>query len=374
MGKSKYSQVHCLGKGFMKEAAIKYNQKIEDYGRYKMMIKQTETIRNSLISEKEHFGIMRLSSKSFKNVLSPHFRLFQAISKNRNRYAPVASDFNPFFHSLSDSPLSCTKHLGGNWQQYNKQAICHVARCNFRCRYCYVDYRYLSGYGQEFVTPKEIVDEFLIIREKFEKEFGVSLNVLRISGGEPFFVPDFILGVLNEVHDAGLSKEVVVKSETNLSMFIPVGPYTLVEKWVDLNDFSKFNNFIIHASIHGMDGPALKENTGVDQILFDVIMNGLNTLVKYDIDVYPSIGLNTNKLDGIKNLFNSLRNIHTSLPLRLSIRPFKFDYTSVVLRRAHQPVPPVEDNNIFLTSWDTLLRNQYNLGYLEKQRCDIDLG
>lgn len=333
----------------------------------KKIIRNIEALRSSLISEIGYFGISNLSKSNFKDVLSPHFRLFLAINKDRNRYAQIASDFNFLMHSLSDSPISCCKHLGRNWEYYNNQIICHVSRCNFRCRYCYVDYNYLNGFDQEFITAKNIVKEFLVLREKFNSH---PLNVLRISGGEPFLIPEFILEVLSEIRNSGLSNDVMVKCETNLSTFIPTSSSSLVERWVDLTEFQQFNNFIIHATIHGLDGKSLKENTGADPFFSDVIMNGLRILVENELDVYPSIGLNTNKLNGIENLFNSLINIHPNLPLRLSIRPFRFDYDNVVSRKIRSPI----NDNELLIYWDSLLRNHYNLGYLEKARCNIDLG
>ncbi len=342
-----------------------------DERRYKILIDQTTKIRNLLLLEPEKFALTNLSTTNFKNLLSPHFRLFTAVSKEKDRYLPIFPDFDPFVHTLSDSPLSCSKHLGGKWDSYNSQAICHIARCNFRCRYCYVDYSFLGGVGQEFLTAEAVVAEFLSIRQQMEDKSQASrLNVLRISGGEPLFVPDFILGVLNRIHDAGLSKEVMVKCETNLSTFMPVNSTTLVEKWTDLSPLGDFNNFIVHATIHGIDGESLARNTGIDSSFFNYIMNGLEILIKYKLDIYPSIGLNTNEINRLDPFFKSLMKINYMLPLRLSIRPFRFNYENVIARKSK---PLKINHDRILARWDTLLRNQYGIGYLENPRCEIDL-
>jgi len=96
---------------------------------------------------------------------------------------------DPSFPSF-DQPYQLGQQIfGGSWHDYNTVCIFQIAKCNYRCWYCYVDRQLLLG--QEAVddvqlahwfTPEEIIGMF--------KESGK--KVLRLSGGEPTLYPNFM--------------------------------------------------------------------------------------------------------------------------------------------------------------------------------------
>ena len=113
-------------------------------------------------------------------------------------------------HTLMDYPTVVSGKLGGPWRKYNRLISLHVAGCPLHCWHCYVDEclvkacgrcvledadrckKYGRG-GRPNVRSKEIIEKFVEQGKKDkEKGEGVEANILRITGGEPFLVPDLL--------------------------------------------------------------------------------------------------------------------------------------------------------------------------------------
>jgi len=78
-------------------------------------------------------------------------------------------------------------------RECNGGFLCQVNGCNLKCWQCYVDDKNKSAnpkYGR-FFSAKEIVTQFLIESRKaeFSNDPDRKINVLRLSGGDPFLVP-----------------------------------------------------------------------------------------------------------------------------------------------------------------------------------------
>jgi uncharacterized Fe-S cluster-containing radical SAM superfamily protein len=82
-------------------------------------------------------------------------------------------------------------HCGGTWNDYNQTFIIQVAECNLRCFYCFVPEELREGTHGKYCTAEEIMEIFL--------NQHIS-NVLRVSGGEPFLAPEFLMDLAKKIH------------------------------------------------------------------------------------------------------------------------------------------------------------------------------
>lgn len=99
------------------------------------------------------------------------------------------------------------KKLGIGATACNNVFTTQINGCNLNCWYCYVDRRNLDAnieYGNYF-SAEEILLHFLAaskISENSEKPDD-KLNILRLSGGEVFLVPEIIYYVINTIKKSG---------------------------------------------------------------------------------------------------------------------------------------------------------------------------
>jgi uncharacterized Fe-S cluster-containing radical SAM superfamily protein len=334
-----------------------------------------DRMRRIAVPEEGVYAIAPLEATGMPNVLSDVLRVFRAIDFKRGRrpsrqYDP---DFDMFNHVLSDSPTTIASKMKSNWQTYCHHAIVQIGICNFRCFYCYVDFRFLSGRNVVEVDAEEVINQFLRRRQEL-KQKGIDLNVLRISGGEPMLAPDLTLSCLRKVRELGLEGEVCIKTETNLSPLVPIDGKCAAERWVDLKEFTQYPNFIIHPTFHGIDQDSLRRIAAVNWDEFEMMLDAIRLLLEHQIDFYPSFGANTVAPDQIDDFFDALRAIHPKLPLRIAVRKFDLEYDSPATRDNGSRDLMVFDHQETIRGWDRRLRDEYGVGYGELARHAVPLN
>lgn len=320
------------------------------------------------------------------------FRPFYPVKPEKNRrlnptYDP---DFNLYFDSLMDYPTIIQSKLGGRWEQYNHMIAVQVAACTpFNCWHCYLDEELKQGKLCTFVTVTQILDSFLD-QKKRDRQQGVEDNVLRITGGEPFLLPDLILECLADIKGRGLDKEVFVWTETNLSPFLKRSgaQRTLVEEWLaeegkSLHDLARYTNFCVHPCLHGITRQNMEWITmSVDAECFDELVEGLRVLLEYGIDIYPTFGANVSPPESLSDIFDKLVSIHRNLPLRFALINYDLHYEQVLARtkRNVEQYSMVYNKDLVIKVWDELIRKEYEseyghtIGYAKIPRNFIPLG
>jgi len=199
------------------------------------------------------------------------------------------------------------KELSPELKDFNDVFVYQTKTCNLRCPYCYVDDDLKDGRknkNAEFFSISQILEAFYEERERREKvrrerevdENGrliLPLNRIRPSGGEPSLVPEQWKNLLEKLEADGLSKEVYVQSDTNLTTghFIEfLERKKEIEKGL-LQQIGSFKNFGLLASIKGTDSKNYARNTGVPIKLAEkLVEETLYTLGKYvdsGVDAYP---------------------------------------------------------------------------------------
>jgi uncharacterized Fe-S cluster-containing radical SAM superfamily protein len=331
------------------------------------------------------------------------FRLFTPVKgiKGRKLNSYYGEQFNPYKDSLMDYPTIVRFKLGkvrlANWEKYNRLVSVHASRCPLNCWHCYVDdclkaecndcaasgycdrtQKDRLGIKQDWFTAKEIVDKFLRQREA-DKNRNHESNIIRITGGEPFLVPDLIIEVLRELETLGLSSEIFLWTETNLVPFISSENNEGIVKDSHLEELSRYANFCIHPCFHGLNKQEFADITGQEIGNYDDLLNAFKRIVNANIDVYPTFGSNMVSAASLGLFYKKITEINESLPLRFALVEYDLDYIPIRLRRSNVPNFAKEHEKVYdrysvIEQWDKLLKASTGYSYAEKPRHLISLS
>ena len=324
-----------------------------------------------------------------ERVVSRFLRRFQPVKEERRRRTNVALGFDAHADSLLDYPSIIQHKIGGEWPQYNMLISVHVPACAYRCWHCYNDKMLHSPDNADWISAEQLVDEFVKQREHdSHRQAEYPSNVLRITGGEPFLVPELILECLWELKRRGLHEHVFVWTETGLYPFIPEGSPSFVEgltirtggqerKVLEELARQEHTNLAVHPCLHGADSDSIRQITGRDDIGIEQLLLALGSLLKSGIDIYPTLGSNVSPSASIPGLFSRLYDMDRNLALRFALVEYDMDYREIQTRLSEeQPSRPCRLYSKFtnLRIWDDLLMRHYGVGYGVLPRHLIQIG
>ena len=344
---------------------------------------------------KEYLIISDFGNSSIKTEsrsIDKYFRIFTPVKsyKGRKLNSIYGDVFNPFKDTLMDYPTIVQYKLGklgaSSWENYNRLISLHISRCPLNCWYCYIEEclkcncnictiknvdcnrnRKNEMYIKEdWFSAKKIVESF-IKQRNLDKEKGIfSTNILRVTGGEPFLVPDLLLEILEELKNEKLHKKIFLWTETNL---IPLIVQDNNKKLVPdelLNELAKYGNFCVHPCFHGLSQNNFNETTGQTIDNIDFLLNAFKRLLNAGIDIYPSFGSNMSSHKDVECFYNKISEINELLPLRFCLIEYDLDYSPIKWRRKKisnfsKDHEKVYDRFQVIERWDELLRE--NTGY-----------
>ncbi|MGO9122194.1 MAG: radical SAM protein [Desulfomonilaceae bacterium] len=309
-----------------------------------------------------------------ERMVSPIFRVFEAAKPERSRKVNVdpRHHFDPFSDSLLDYGSIIGDRLNKPWQDCNRLVSVHVPSCPNRCWHCYLPKElFTNSTGAngrwEFCTGEKIVDRFIQQRDA-DGQHGRQSNVLRVTGGEPFLLPDLLLDCLRAIEKKGLTKEVFLWTETNLLPFIGNDDKAFMdkpEKQQILDSLGKYTNFAVHPCFHGLNQTEFNEITGTNySVTLDQQLKGIQRLLKANIRIYPTFGSNVCNPSNIRELFEKMIEVDPDLPLRLALVKYDTDYEPIRQRINAQSTPPrLYSHYTALRIWNQLLLQYYGVGY-----------
>jgi uncharacterized Fe-S cluster-containing radical SAM superfamily protein len=186
------------------------------------------------------------------------------------------------------------------------------AVCNWRCWYCYVDFGLLSANPAhtENRTAAELIDLYLADPKR--------PAVIDLSGGQPDLVPEWVAWMLTELDARGLSEEVYLWSDDNLSNDY----YFQLLNRDDRTRIETAGRYGKVCCLKGFDATSFAFNTAAAPELFERQLDLLRRLVtETDLDIYCYATFTTPKAGGLEAAMNAfvdrLQTIHPLLPLRL---------------------------------------------------------
>ena len=245
--------------------------------------------------------------------------------------------------------------------------VFQLAGCNWRCWYCFVDYKLLSGnkeYGKFFSTD-ELID--LYLQENNRPE------VIDLSGGNPDIVPEWCLWTMKSIEKNGLRDKVHIWLDDNLGT-------NLMWDVMSQEDIEYMANFPKHTRaccFKGYDQNSFEFNTGEKNNPFEIQFDIFKRLLKNGFNLYAYATLTSPKgncsKEKIVSFIDRLQDIHPNLPLRtvpLEIRP----YTAMVSRMSKSHEESIEEQSKAYYFWWDELTKRFPSEDLEKPYDEILLN
>mgnify|MGYP001294685769 CR=1 FL=1 len=211
------------------------------------------------------------------------------------------------------------KSLGLPRQDTLRAQVFQNSSCNWRCWYCYVPFSLLDANPKysSWLSAAELVDLYLEVPDR--------PNVIDLTGGQPDLVPEWIPWMMKELIQRGLSDQVYLWSDDNMS-----NDYF----WRFLSDEDRdvvcqYRRYGKVCCFKGFNAKSFEFNTHAAGELFESQFEVFKRYVGLGIDVYAYVTLTTptatNIPEDMKRFVDQLQAISPSLPLRtvpLEIRPF----------------------------------------------------
>ena len=310
-----------------------------------------------------------------KRILVTQFAT--SLQKNDLTLPPNCGGFGRIhhFHKAStslfpDNPLpsapaeqSLKRHL----EDPVKVQVFQNSVCSWRCWYCFVDYKLLSGNPKysAFKTVNDLID--LYLTESYQ------CPIIDLSGGQPDLVPEWGYWFAEALKERGLSNQIYLWSDDNLSNEY-LWQYLTPSQ---LQRFASMSNYGRVGCFKGFDPTSFSFNTKASPDLFERQFQIMKRLIKTGFDMYGYITLTTNSdVNIIKNMsvfFDKLQeNVHPLFPLRtipLQIHTF----TPTQNRMTEKHVKAIEIQKQAIEAWNEQLTLRYSLSERMKKITEHQL-
>lgn len=294
------------------------------------------------------------------------------------------------------------KHTKGfkhsNVLDYNPPFILQVAGCNFNdgtpfggCWYCFVDNKSNDGQktkGKALLGLEDTIDSMLSAKEKISKEyqsqgFNLDMKVLRVSGGEPTVVLDWVLDLWRAVARRGL--DLVGQIDSNLSTGRLVDSFEKAGIY-EKNTLEKLAEHPVKVltALKGVDMENLQSNIQATATLSEQKYS-LKRFLEAGFDIYPQM-YNPNPKT-LESYLAQMDSFVENLSLRIHIGPLKIygpTKERLELAAKKKNLNPEEYIRNTKELWeqnykqscevmDSYLRKAHGVGYKELNRSDVPL-
>ncbi len=227
------------------------------------------------------------------------------------------------------------------------------AVCNWRCWYCFVDFKLLSGNRQfsSFLDCDTMLDYYL--------EQSDAPLVIDLTGGQPDITPEWVPWMMTSLIKRNLHSKVYLWSDDNLS-----NDYFwryLNEEQIEL--IANYKNYGRVCCFKGIDELSFSQNTGADPSLFDNQFHLFERLLKIGIDLYSYItlpaSLSTDFNSVIPRFLDKIQAIDEMYPLR--IIPLKImEFSPVVKRMKSLQIELLAGQEIAINIWRTEIEKRFS--------------
>jgi uncharacterized Fe-S cluster-containing radical SAM superfamily protein len=221
--------------------------------------------------------------------------------------------------------LPAAKALNINFVEEIRAQVFQNSICNWRCWYCFVDYKLLSGDPKKasFLRCEEMLDLYLA-----QENPPVMID---LTGGQPDLTPEWIPWMMEALKAKGLDKKVFLWSDDNLS-----NDYLwryLTEDQIEL--MASYKMYSRVCCFKGIDEKSFSLNTKADPKLFFKQIDLCKRLLEINLDLYCYITLTANTDTdfemAVPKFLDAIQSVDEMLPLR--IVPLRiFEFTPVVSR------------------------------------------
>lgn len=191
--------------------------------------------------------------------------------------------------------------------------------CNWRCWYCYVDFKLLKGDSRfsKYLSCDDLLD-------LYEKE-NIKPLMIDLSGGQPDLTPEWIPWMMESLVDRGLSNKIFLWSDDNLSNDY----FWKYLKPAQIDIISSYKMYARVCCFKGIDTNSFSVNTNAHPSLFIKQFDLFKRLWDLKIDLYAYITLtapsNANFNLAVPKFLDLIQAINVDLPLRIvPLKIFEF--------------------------------------------------
>jgi len=312
------------------------------------------------------------------------FRVFECVpqTKPSRRKINNALDFDPYQHTLFDYPIIVKNTLRSDSNaidNFNHYLTIHVPYCGMHCWHCFNPTKVCEAFPEvQQVGVDNVAWSAQDIIEKFQKCAGAPegqrYNVLRVSGGEPFLVPELIAELLEKTDGQGRSPQ-LIWTETNLTSWAagPNGKSVFdvaceeASPGLHVRDIltKHRDRLIIHPCFHGLTDANVVDITGTRGLTLGDLKDGFCRLHHLGLHLFPTFVCDVSDPQGLQEFFEFLYGLDKQLPLRVALIPVDFygpvEERSRSLRDKRGPT--YYGRHPALKRWNDLLMASYDLSY-----------
>lgn len=238
------------------------------------------------------------------------------------------------------------------------------AVCNWRCWYCFVDFKLLSGNRKfsDYLDCSTLLD-------LYQRQENPPL-IIDLTGGQPDLTPEWIPWMMQELQNRHLESSVYLWSDDNLSNDY-FWRYLSKEQISLISDYRMYGRV---CCFKGIDEASFSHNTGANPAEYSNQFLLWERLLKTGIDLYSYITLPANsKTDfstTIKRFFDKIQKIDENYILR--IVPLKIQKFSPVISR----IKDLENDlligqELAITAWNEELHSRFSSDALNTNITDI---
>ncbi|HMG14668.1 MAG TPA: radical SAM protein [Saprospiraceae bacterium] len=239
--------------------------------------------------------------------------------------------------------------------------------CNWRCWYCFVDFKLLNGDSKyaSFLTCDQLLDLYL-------KEDNPAL-MIDLTGGQPDLTPEWVPWMMQSLKERGLEGKIYLWSDDNLS-----NDYL----WQYLNNeqIELISNYKMYSRVccfKGIDERSFSINTKAEPSLYENQFGLCKRLLELNIDLYCYVTLtantDTNFELAIPKFLDSIQAIDEKLPLRIvPLRVFD-SFTPVTPRMNEGLIDMINGQYIAIEVWKKEISRRFSIEQLDLPITEVNL-
>ena len=262
--------------------------------------------------------------------------------------------------------LPAAKALNKSFGSEIRAQVFQNSVCNWRCWYCFVDFKLLNGDTNHaaFLSCDEMLDLYLAEANPPE--------MIDLTGGQPDLTPEWIPWMMEAIHQRGLQDKIFLWSDDNLSNDY-FWKFLTPKQIQTISDYKMYSRV---CCFKGIDPISFSLNTKAAPDLFQTQFDLCKRLHQLPIDLYFYITLtspsNTNFSKAIPEFFDSVQSIHENLPLR--IVPLEiFEFTPVKPRMTDATTDLIVGQYKAIEKWQEELSRRYPSELISKDITEINI-
>lgn len=207
--------------------------------------------------------------------------------------------------------LPAAKALGVKPESQIRAQVFQNSVCNWRCWYCFVDFKLLNGDSKyaSFLTCDDMLDLYLTETNP--------APMIDLTGGQPDLTPEWVPWMMTALKERGLDEKIYLWSDDNLS-----NDYLwrfLSNEQIDL--MSNYKMYSRVCCFKGIDERSFSLNTKAESNLFSNQFDLCRRLLQINLDLYCYITLtantDTNFEIAVPKFLDAVQAIDEMLPLRI---------------------------------------------------------